>query len=451
MVMPDALQRFFQRSGVEPTDEFTERLLAELRAEFGRPEPLWADATIAPTGPEEDLVTLTPLPTRPDETTQVVERGSRWVRWAVAASAVVAVLATAAGILVRPDDPDLRAADEADPIEAVELDPALRREGRPAASGEATVLAQAAVGATGPDAGDVARPWAIAHSEAEGLWATAISPERQLTAYRLHPDSGEVLLTVPLLGRGPSYGSQQGIVLSGGYAWVTVRDNGVARIDAVTGDLTLVELGDERVGVSGNALAGSEDAVWVVSTDADGVVTVHRIDPVTAAVSASLAMSELDEPVYSEAVDLEAAEGQVWLSAGTSAARHLLRLDPTTLHATRHLVVPMVGEQTAADDLALLDGRLVVTEHDRTGLTVVDPAAGTVVAQWQLPTDRLVVDGDHVWVVTGEGQMTSVDPSTGALLRTVDIPPERASIARVGDDTFWLSSWQGRLVKIRVP
>jgi outer membrane protein assembly factor BamB len=46
---------------------------------------------------------------------------------------------------------------------------------------------------------------------------------------------------------------------------------------------------------------------------------------------------------------------------------------------------------------------------------VVDPSAPRVLAQHAIPTERIVVDDERVWVVSEGGNVTAVDPTTGEL------------------------------------
>jgi hypothetical protein len=156
-------------------------------------------------------------------------------------------------------------------------------------------------------------------------------------------------------------------------------------------------------------------------------------------------------------LDVEFSGDQLWVSVGPffGAPRHLVRFDPATLDPIRHLVVPP-PESAHTDgtphDLAVAQGNLLMTEVAPGALSVVDTSAGEVVSQAAFATDRIMLDGDQVWVPAYDGRATAVDPATGELTRTIALPRPVWSMVPAGGGTYWAADpYLGEAVKLQFP
>jgi outer membrane protein assembly factor BamB len=305
-------------------------------------------------------------------------------------------------------------------------------------------------------------PYAVAVTGPEGLWVTALRPDGAWQAVRLDPADPESLLAeVPIPGRRPTALRHHGIVLAGGYVWAPQIDDGLIRIDVATGEATTVPI--ER-GVDGEALAGGDGVVWAVGDDG----LVRRIEAATGAVTSASPLPEMGR--MPGGVDLAFGGDRVWAVVSTASERHLVGFDPVSMVRVADFVVPTVGPLTEAFAVAASGPTVAITEQRRTGVTIVDVAAGRVVAQHAGPVDGVAIDGGRIWLVGGRAadSLVALDPATGDPVAAYRVPREAAlpapsgpaigtnvglhRLVPAGGGTFYVAQpHMGRIVEVTVP
>ncbi|HEY2999883.1 MAG TPA: hypothetical protein VGJ43_14975 [Acidimicrobiales bacterium] len=306
------------------------------------------------------------------------------------------------------------------------------------ADGRAIVLTSVHVGPGGPY---MQGPFAVAFG-AEGLWATAIDDAGVWRAVRLDPTSGAILAEVPIPGPVPSARHHHGIALAGGYAWVPIVHEGLLRIDAITG--TAAGEIDFGRGVDGTALTAGDGSVWAVSDDG----RLRRLDAATGNVVASRQLPEVGR--IAGGVDLAYGDGTLWISVAAEDGRHLSSFDPITLARHSHALVPTVGLPADAFDLAAVGGRVLITDQEPGGTTVVDPQDG-LVSQYALGA-AIAAAGSLAWVTDDRaGLATALDAGTGDLVAALSIPAGIDELVAVGDSRFWgAAHLKGQLVELQL-
>jgi outer membrane protein assembly factor BamB len=305
-------------------------------------------------------------------------------------------------------------------------------------------------------------PYAVAVTGPEGLWVTALRPEGAWQAVRLDPADPESLLAeVPIPGRRPTALRHHGIVLAGGYVWAPQIDDGLIRIDVATGEATTVPI--ER-GVDGEALAAGDGVVWAVGDDG----LVRRIEAATGAVTSASPLPEMGR--MPGGVDLAFGGDRVWAVVSTASERHLVGFDPVSMVRVADFVVPTVGPLTEAFAVAASGPTVAITEQRRTGVTIVDVAAGRVVAQHAGPVDGVAIDGGRIWLVGGRAadSLVALDPASGDPVAAYRVPREAAlpapsgpstgtnvglhRLVAAGGGTFYVAQpHMGRVVEVTVP
>lgn len=304
-------------------------------------------------------------------------------------------------------------------------------------------------------------PYAVA-TGTEGLWVTALRPDGAWQAVRLDPaDSTALLAEVPIPGRHPVALRHHGIVLAGGYAWAPLIDDGLLRIDVAAGEATTVPI---EGGVDGEALAAGDGVVWAAGDDG----LVRRIEAATGAVTSAGPLPEAGRSAGG--VDLAFGGDRVWAVVSTQTERHLVGFDPVSMARVAHFIVPTVGPLAEAYAVAASGPTVVITEQRRTGVTVVDVAAGRVVAQHGGPVDGVAIDGGRIWLVGGRAadSLVALDPATGDPVAAYRVPREAAlpapsgpatgtnvglhRLVPAGDGTFFVAQpYMGRVVEVTVP
>ena len=220
-------------------------------------------------------------------------------------------------------------------------------------------------------------PYAIDAGD-EGLWSAAVGDDGTWQAVRIDPATGGLLAQIRIPGRIPSDRSYHGIAVSGGYVWTPacprrdlphrrrhehpVRHRGGGRRCEGDGD------GRRRRGGVG---VGNDNVL-------------RRIEARTTEVTSAAMVPEMG--LMPTGVDLAYGGGTVWVSVADGGVRHLVGFDPTTLDRRYHYVMTPLGLVSDAYELAADGDRVVITETWPGGVTVVDGAAGRIVAQHRFAT-----------------------------------------------------------------
>jgi hypothetical protein len=167
-----------------------------------------------------------------------------------------------------------------------------------------------------------------------------------------------------------------GVAVGEGAVWVAAKklgNNVVLRVNRRTGDVVeVVKLRSANV-PSGSprdimAIAAGEGAVWALQ---GGVV--HRLDPSTRRVSGRVKLPT------SEATDVEAGDGAVWVTMfAPPRGNVLVRIDPRTLRVTKTTTAPIPYGSSLFSSLALDDGELWWNGADSGTIWRVDPRTGRV-------------------------------------------------------------------------
>ena len=210
------------------------------------------------------------------------------------------------------------------------------------------------------------------------------------------PEMIDVSGTVSVVDYGAE--SVSGVSAGAGAIWaVSIADDrlpDVVRLDPETGEIVA------RIGLRALGVVAGPDAVWVPATDG----SLHRVDPATNAVVASVPVVENDPNWFGSG---DANADGVWLSPlldpkgepfGRERVFEATRVDPATDSVTAVVSVPepgWFGPVAVTDDAVWVgSGRMV---HR------IDPETNEVVASVVMPNSAdvgdVVADGDTVWII----------------------------------------------------
>ncbi len=333
-----------------------------------------------------------------------------------------------------PDDPASRL------VDAVELAPAAEVGGAPPApTTSAEVVTRVHLGPGGPYMNG---PYALDAGD-EGLWSAAVGDDGTWQAVRIDPATGAVLAEVRIPGRIPSDRSHHGIAVSGGYVWTPALRDGIFRIDAATN--TPSGIVAVSGGVVGAAMDGGDGAVWAVGNDS----VLRRIDARTTEVTSAAMIPEMG--LMPTGVDLAYGGGTVWVTVADAGLRHIIGFDPATLDRRYHYVLTALGLVADAYALAADGDRVVITETWPGGVTVIDGAAGRVLAQHRFASAGIAVDGDRAWVLSPlDGRATVVWTRTGEPIASAGVPRGVENMVSTAEGGVWAAiPGTGELVRLR--
>ncbi|HEY6959458.1 MAG TPA: hypothetical protein VI814_11595 [Candidatus Limnocylindria bacterium] len=242
---------------------------------------------------------------------------------------------------------------------------------------------------------------------------------------RLDPASGTIQTRIKVgdpakqSSRARVYHGVPVAVASGfGSIWATGADETLTRVDPKT-----LRIDSFPIGITGSAIAVSEDAVWVASYD-DGALL--HFDPAADRVAAVVRdLGTLQEIV--------AAAGSVW--ATSRSGHEVVRFDAKTGGITARIPV-----ERNVQSLAIGGGALWVTRESPRGLLRIDPATNAVTATypaedaWGVGADIVFAD-DGLWL----GNVARVDPASGKVLARATAPLGDEQIAMtLGGGSLWI-------------
>ena len=193
--------------------------------------------------------------------------------------------------------------------------------------------------------------------------------------------------------------------LEGGQLWALAIDNGIIRVDPLTGHIL-----QEFAGVSGSHIAVDGTTAWV----SDAGHTVDRIDLETGAVVASI-----DVPAGPR--ELIVFEGDAWVACDEGGLVARIDGDSNTVIAT-------IEAGWRPVNLAGGEGAVWVRNFDRR-LLRIDPTTNTVVATIEGATidgtaevrgNGVAVGDGSVWVAVSNG-IGRVDPATNEIVDVIPI------------------------------
>ncbi len=227
------------------------------------------------------------------------------------------------------------------------------------------------------------------------------------------------------------------IVLVGGYAFVSGVGNGIGRFDGTTGGFvdSFTIPGD-----SCEALDAGFGAAWTATCSGPGLA---RIDAVTGVVTTVELGGQIPDPEASIGV----GEGGVWIIVGGGSPRTLLRVDPATMSVAAAYEIP--GRPTAVR--AGL-GSVWVSDPTLDRIHRVDPDSGAIVA-------TIAVGAQPQFIAVGEGALwtmdqvsgtvSRVDPATNRVVATIQLGEQvRGGDIAAGGGSIWLRGSRTLLFRI---
>lgn len=226
------------------------------------------------------------------------------------------------------------------------------------------------------------------------------------------------------------------IVLAGGYAFASGVGAGVGRFDGTTGALL------DSIAIPGEsceALDAGFGAAWTATCDAPGLA---RIDAVSGAVTTVDLGGRIPEPEASIGV----GEGAVWIIIGGSP-RKLLRVDPATMSVTATYEIPGLPTAVRAGL-----GALWASDPNASVVHRVDPASGAVVATIKVGRQPqfIAVGEGALWTMDqASGTVSRVDPATNSVVATIQLGETvQGGDIDVGGGYVWLRGSRTLLFQI---
>ena len=110
-----------------------------------------------------------------------------------------------------------------------------------------------------------------------------------------------------------------------------------------------------------------------------------------------------------------------------------------------------LGLVSDAYELAADGDRVVITETWPGGVTVVDGAAGRIVAQHRFATPGIAIDGDRAWLMSPmDGRATVVWTRTGDPIASAGVPKGVETMVPTAEGGVWAAiPSTGELVRLR--
>ena len=185
-------------------------------------------------------------------------------------------------------------------------------------------------------------------------------------------------------------------------------------------------------------MAVTDDAIWVANA---GLNAVHRIDPKTNKIAATVAMP--DKPCSG----LAAGFGSIWVPlCGKSPS--IARID---LHSNAISATVPVGPADNEGGIAVSSDSVWIITDEKGTLTRIDPDSNAVKAQVTLPPGSFnpLYAGGLVWV-TGfdSSQLIAVDPATNKIAVTIPTGP-RPRFLTTGAGSIWtLNQGDGSITRV---
>jgi virginiamycin B lyase len=181
-----------------------------------------------------------------------------------------------------------------------------------------------------------------------------------------------------------------------------------------------------KLGKTADWVAVTLDAVWVGST---GPFAVHRIDPKTNSLAASVAIPG------APCSGLAMGSGSLWVPMCTSPPS-LGRVD---LKTNRLLSVHAVGPAAAESGVAFGAGSVWIIVNKSGDLVQVEPDSGRILNTYKTPAgsyNPIFSDGT-IWVSHAEGaDLTGIDAVTGKTTATIATGPNPRFLT-VGAGAIW--------------
>jgi streptogramin lyase len=223
--------------------------------------------------------------------------------------------------------------------------------------------------------------------------------------------------------------------------WAGVVLRGPTPIQPALGPVTRSSVGPAPISV-----AVTPGAAWVLNS---GDSTISRIDPGTGRVRSSFTASFAVD-VEGRLVFATVAEGRLWVVHNVSFDETAVTaIDPSTGRALITMrfggfVIDVLGKP---GDLAIGSGAVWVALEGEDHVKRLDAATGKLLDRYPLdaPT-ALAVDGQTLWVATGDGRLHRFDIATGAV--TARATAELVTRIRVGQGGMWAMTADGKVLRL---
>jgi DNA-binding SARP family transcriptional activator/ABC-type branched-subunit amino acid transport system substrate-binding protein/DNA-binding beta-propeller fold protein YncE len=233
----------------------------------------------------------------------------------------------------------------------------------------------------------------------------------------------------------------------GGGISSVVQGNSLAAIDPATGRI----VAQVPVGATPAELAVGGSAVWVLNADDQ---TISRVDAETKDVR-TLAIGATP-------TDLAAGAEGVWVGNGGKLARAqfagttavaLTRIDEHTGAVLANVPLPLRGSSrsnVAQNRIAFASGAVWAIAPDFS-LLRIDPARNNEVrvVSRDLAAVAVAAEGDEVWVLGEQGELTRIAATSGRITAQIKVPGIGLTDLAVGDGSVWATDpYQGTLWRI---
>jgi virginiamycin B lyase len=212
--------------------------------------------------------------------------------------------------------------------------------------------------------------------------------------------------------------------------WVLGVDGGIGFYDVSSGEL----IGTSSI--VGETCAAPDDGFGSIRVPTCGEAAVHRIDPQTGEVIASISVKPSD---FTEA-SVGAGEGGVWIVGDGKGCRGcmLVRIDPVHDRISRTYHIPEHGANVRAGL-----GGIWITYPDSDVVLRVDPASGQVVDRIKVGAAPAFFDVGlgGVWVMNqSDGSVSHIDPNTDRVVETIEVDDTGISGGdlTVGEGSVWV-------------
>jgi virginiamycin B lyase len=212
--------------------------------------------------------------------------------------------------------------------------------------------------------------------------------------------------------------------------WVLGVDGGIGFYDVSSGEL----IGTSSI--VGETCAAPDDGFGSIWVPTCGEAAVHRIDPQTGEVIASISVKPSD---FTEA-SVGAGEGGVWIVGDGKGCRGcmLVRIDPVHDRISRTYHIPEHGANVRAGL-----GGIWITYPDSDVVLRVDPASGQVVDRIKVGAAPAFFDVGlgGVWVMNqSDGSVSHIDPNTDRVVETIEVDDTGISGGdlTVGEGSVWV-------------
>lgn len=211
--------------------------------------------------------------------------------------------------------------------------------------------------------------------------------------------------------------------------WVVQRNAGtLAVIDPLAP--ALLGVVDPRDGALGEKVAAGEGGVWVTFFEGQ----VHRIDPLTLAVAATLRTA-------THARSISAGNGAVWV--GNGDLRRLTRIDPRTNTVTGHVVTEFAVYDVAMTRTAVW----VATAQGRIHRLAPNGQAIAATITTDGEPNALAGEGDVLWASDlYAGRVLRVDARGGVVAVDIGLQTGEAPDLAVGLGSVWVATAENNAV-----